>query len=194
MVTIVLSIVLSLAATAVGVWFFVLGGSAKRKVTIDLKETGRVDPEQLGAHFEMKIGGTRVKNVVLFELTVSNRSFQDVPADKQELEDSSDRVPRVELPIGVRALVDPWTPDPPASSRNVKVARNIQHEQQMLYIYVHRLVKRSEVRTRIVCHYLEGESPPPISPESVRFYPGYMQDTKIKPSGLLKRPPSLLES
>jgi hypothetical protein len=170
--------------------------SARRlRLVIDLAELVAIDPTALDVKVEMKIGTLRPQNLVLLELSVTNRGPRDLVVSDAADPQTRHLRPRIELPVGVTALADPWNPAGVSPQSDVRVARSLVNGVQQLHVHVHRLAsgQRSSARILCTCSYPPGLQDA-IAQDGVAFFTGFLADADIQGSGLLRPPATALTS
>lgn len=195
-------ILVGIATTVVGAvigvlttYYFFRRGSVRLGLVVHLEERVRIDPSTAGVEVEMRVGPRRVTNLRVLEVSVTNRGPRDlVVPDAADPEQHRLR-PRIELPPRIRALADPWNPDGSAAAADIRVARRLESDRQLLHVHVHRLAAGATSRARVLCtDRIEPDEPSvqPLSPGEIRFFPGFYPDVDVTATGLLAPPPALL--
>lgn len=174
-------------------YFFRRGGAARPKIVIGLEEIARIDPGTVGVQVQMKVGTTEITNLVLLEVSVTNRGPRDLVIDDANDLSKHPLRPRVELPLHFRALADPWNPGGSTPAADIRVARQLHEGRQVFFVHIHRLGVGTTARARIVCTYTASLSVPPLRPDALQFFRGFLPDVTIQSSGLLAEPATLLD-
>jgi hypothetical protein len=173
-------------------WFF-RRGAARTKIAIGMEELAHIDPATVGVRVEMKVGTREVNNLLLLEVVVTNQGPNDIHVKDADDASKHHLRPRIELPVGVRALADPWNPERSLPRAEVRLARRLQGERQVIFVHIHRLAKGATSRARILCTYHNCSSSPAVKPSALQFYPGFLKEVDIQPVGLLRKPAKQLE-
>jgi hypothetical protein len=187
------TVVGAIIGLAISYYFFRRGGAARPTIIIGMEERAHIDPATVGVKVEMKVGTTKVTNLLLLELVVTNRGPRDLVVEDANDPTKHSLRPRIELPPGVRALADPWNPDGSEAGADVRVARLLHDSRQVLFVHIHRLANGATSKARILCTYRGVASGPPMAGESVDFFSGFIPDVDVQPAGLLKEPPKRLK-
>lgn len=183
-----LAVVGLLGGVAVSHFYYRRGGAARHRLEIGMVELARIDPAAVGVRAEIKIGAQVVTNLVVLEISVRNAGQLDLDLhDGANDEALRNRRPRIELPVGLRALAGPWNPDGAPHGADVRVARQLLDGRQLFHLHVRTLAARTEVVTRVVCAYPEAEVGPPLEVDQLAFYPGFIAQLDVSPAGLLAR-------
>jgi hypothetical protein len=173
-------------------YFFRLG-AARSKIVIGMALLAHIDPSTAGVLVKMKVGSREVTNLLLLEVIVTNRGPHDILVTDADDVAKHPLRPRIELPFDVRALADPWNPDGSLPAADVRLARRLQDDRQVVFVHIHRLAKGATSRARILCTYQADTSSPAVEPGAMRFFPGFMPGVDIQAAGLLRRPARLLK-
>lgn len=173
--------------------YFFRRGATRSKIAIGMALLAHIDPSTAGVLVKMKVGTREVTNLLLLEVIVTNRGPHDLLVMDADDAAKHPLRPRIELPLDVRALADPWNPDGSLPVADVRLARQLQDNRQVVFVHIHRLAKRATSRARILCTYQAGTSSPSVEPSAMQFFPGFMPGVDIQAAGLLRRPARLLE-
>ena len=167
-------------------WYFFLRGTARSRVSVCLSEVANIDPSTVGVAVDMKIGATRVSNLMVLELSLHNRGPGDVDVLDAGDETRQDLRPRIEFPPGLRVIADPWNPQRSTPRADVRAARRLNGDVQEVHIHVHRLAVGETSRLRILSTWAGEAVAPPGVARSSRFVPGFLANTDLHPAGLLR--------
>lgn len=174
--------------------FYFRKGSPRIKLNVGVVEQAHIVPETLGVRVQMKVGTKAVSNLYVYEISVTNRGPHDLEISDAEDETKHGLRARIEMPAGVRSLADPWNPTRATPRADVRVARQMRNGRQVFFIHLHRLAKDETVHAVVVCTHAGDLASQPLSPEQVGFFPGYLVDVDVEPSGLLRSYKGMLPS
>jgi len=158
-----------------------------------MAQLAHIDPSTVGVQVEMRVGTRDVTNLLLLEVVVTNRGPGDMIVEDASDASKHQLRPRIELPVDVRALADPWNPDGSRPAADVRLARRWQDNRQVIFVHIHRLAKGATSRARILCTYQADASSPSLESSALSFFPGFMPEVDIQPAGLLRRPAKILD-
>jgi hypothetical protein len=183
----------TLVLGVVATWFFARyyfrrGGGARRKVAMGLQESVHLDEEALGLDLKMKIGDRDLTNLVVLRLTVANTGPADVVIDDADDHEQHYLRPRIELPAGLRAIIDPWTAGGTTARSDVRAARSMGDGRQRIHVHIRRLATKERALINIVCTYPELHAAPALNHSSFAVYEGYTPDVDFELAGLLQPP------
>lgn len=167
--------------------YFFRRGSARSTLVLTLEELAQIDPSTVGVAVEMKVGRFTVSNLLVLELRISNRGPSDIDVSNPNDPDAQQLRPRIELPPGIRSLTDPWSPTGAMIDADVRVARSIQQERQVLHVHVHRLAAGAQATVRILCTNRDHDPAPEWNPLDLRLSPGFLPNVDVRAEGLLAK-------
>lgn len=189
-------IAITVASTAVGgllgfltSWYFFRRGAGRPTVMISLAEIAHIDPSTVGVRVDMKVGRMEVTNLLLLEVSVTNKGPGDVDVADADNAERQPMRPSIELPPNIRALADPWNPINASARSDVRIARSLRNERQALHVHIHRLASRSTTHARVLCTYKDATSAPTVKSEDLCFFPGFLANVDIETGGLLRHAP-----
>jgi hypothetical protein len=168
--------------------YFRRGGGARRRIELGLQEAVHLDEDALGLDLKMKIGERDLTNLVVLRLTVANTGWADVVIDDADDHEKHHLRPRIELPVGLRAIIDPWTAGGTTARSDVRAARSVSDGRQRIHVHLRRLATKETALINVVCTYPELQAAPAWNHSSVAIFEGYTPDVDVELAGLLQPP------
>lgn len=184
---VLMAVVGIVAAILVTRHYYLRGGGARLKISVGISESAHIDPGTVGTDLALRIGTYDVRNLIVFDLTVRNEGADDVVVTDAEDATQQHLRPRIELPPGFRALVDPWTPGGASAAADVRVARTFVDDCQRLHLHIHRLGVREQVHVTVVCTFRPRPTVSPVRGREIGFYRGFLGGVDVEAVGLLSK-------
>jgi len=199
--TIISTVIGALLGIATSHYYFRRSLAAGPQLVVGLEEKARIDRSTAGTEIRMKVGRIEVTNLVVLEITVSNPGTGNLVVNDADDEERQPNRPRIELPIGLQALADPWNPawNPhqedvrPNPRADVRMARQLREsdDRQVLHIHVRGLAVGETTRWTVLCTYRRVAEQAPLTATDLQFFPGMDERFTAQGDGLLKDAPVL---